>query len=124
MEVVQTRWSIDKFVRKQNNINLNPIWQRGPAWKPARQVLLIDSILRGMDIPKVYLRRLSAKAAYRYDAVDGQQRLRAIWEFRAGELHLNHPEGLQSIDGHPVAGLTFDALHTDLQNRFGTVFHR
>jgi hypothetical protein len=118
MEVAQTRWSIDKFVRKRNAINLNPIWQRGPAWKPARQVLLIDSILRGMDIPKIYLRQLSAKAAYSYDAVDGQQRLRAIWEFQAGELRLNHPEGLQSIDGHPVAGLTFDDLHTDLQKRF------
>src|SRR6266481_2207072 len=119
MEVVQTRWSIDKFVRKKDVINLNPIWQRGPAWKPARQVLLIDSILRGMDIPKIYLRRLSKKSAYSYDAVDGQQRLRAIWEFRAGDIRLDHPEGLQSIDGYPVAGLTFDDLNSDLRERFG-----
>lgn len=81
-------------------------------------MLLIDSILRGMDIPKIYLRRLSPKAPYSYDAVDGQQRLRAMWEFRAGDLVLNHPDGLPEIDGHPVAGLTFDALHADLQDRF------
>jgi len=58
-----------------------------------------------MDIPKIYLRRLSKKSAYSFDAVDGQQRLRAIWEFQAGEISLNHPEGLQSIDGSPVAAL-------------------
>jgi hypothetical protein len=118
MEVKQTRWTVDKFVRQMNVVNLNPIWQRGPAWKPARQVLLIDSILRGMDIPKIYLRRLSAEAPYRFDAVDGQQRLRAIWEFRAGRFRLDHPERLSDIDGSPVAGLRFDDLHADLQRKF------
>jgi hypothetical protein len=41
-----------------------------------------------------------------------------MWEFRASNLRLNHPEGLPSIDGHPLAGLTFDELHDDLQKRF------
>ena len=118
MEVVQTRWSIQKLVLHRSKINLNPVWQRGPAWKLPRQVLLIDSILRGMDIPKVYLRRLPARGPYQYDAVDGQQRLRAIWEFRAGGLALVHPDALPEIDGHPVNGLTFDDLHADLQTRF------
>lgn len=118
MEVLQTTWSIEELVKERDKINLNPLWQRGPAWKPPRQVLLIDSILRGMDIPKIYLRRLAAKAPFGYDAVDGQQRLRAIWEFRAGKWALNHPEALADIDGHGVAGLKFDQLHTALKARF------
>jgi hypothetical protein len=118
MEVRQTRWTISKLVKNQKKINLNPMWQRGAAWKAQRQVLLIDSILRGMDIPKVYLRRLSPKGVYSYDAVDGQQRLRAMWLFGDGELKLNHPEGLLEINEHLVAGLTFDELHADLKKRF------
>jgi hypothetical protein len=118
MKIVQMRWPISKFVQNKTGINLNPMWQRGPAWQLPRQVLLIDSILRGMDIPKIYLHRLSATNPYRYDAVDGQQRLRAIWSFRAGEFALDHAEPLPSIDGHVVAGLRFNRLHIDLQTRF------
>jgi hypothetical protein len=118
MQIVQTCWSIQKFDDNRALINVNPVWQRGPAWKGPRQVLLIDSILRGMDIPKIYLHRLSATSPYRYDAVDGQQRLRAIWEFKAGVFALDHPETLSEIDGHPVAGLRFDGLHTDLRKKF------
>ncbi len=118
MEVLQARWSIQKLIRNKKKINLKPMWQRGPAWKQPRQVLLIDSILRGMDIPKLYLRRLPPKGAFNYDAVDGQQRLRAIWQFAEGDLPLEHPEGLSEIDGHPVAGLTFNDLHGDLKKRF------
>src|SRR5882762_5337054 len=118
MEVLQTRWSISRLVQKRTSINLNPVWQRGPAWQGPRQVLLIDSILRGMDIPKIYLRRLSSKSPYGYDAVDGQQRLRAIWEFREGTLVLDHPDPLPDIDGHAVAGLRFKALHSELRTRF------
>ena len=118
MKIVQMRWPISKFVQNRTGLNLNPMWQRGPAWQLPRQVLLIDSILRGMDIPKIYLHRLSATNPYRYDAVDGQQRLRAIWAFRAGEFALDHAEPLPSIDGHVVAGLRFNRLHIDLRTRF------
>lgn len=48
MQVKQQTWSIEKLVSNSAKINLNPSWQRGPAWQLPRQVLLIDSILRGM----------------------------------------------------------------------------
>ncbi|UCI07323.1 DUF262 domain-containing protein [Mesorhizobium sp. B1-1-8] len=118
MRIRQRRWKVERLVRDQAAINLNPAWQRGPAWKPQRQALLIDSILRGMDIPKVYLRTLSAGGLHAYDAVDGQQRLRAIWEFRDGTLGLDHPDGLPPIDGHPVAGRRYADLHINLRTRF------
>jgi Protein of unknown function DUF262 len=118
MRIRQRRWKVERLVRDQAAINLNPAWQRGPAWKPPRQVLLIDSILRGMDIPKIYLRSLLAGGMHSHDAVDGQQRLRAMWEFRAGDLPLIHHDGLQPIDGHPVAGLRYSELHAELRSRF------
>lgn len=118
MKVKQTTWSIKKLIKAKGKINLNPTWQRGPAWRLPRQVLLIDSILRGMDIPKVYLRCLSAGNAHAHDAVDGQQRLRAIWEFRAGDFSLDYPEELPPIDAHDIKGKTFAELHKSLRDRF------
>jgi hypothetical protein len=42
MKIDQRLWSVGDLVKCQSEINLNPIWQRGPAWRAARQVLLID----------------------------------------------------------------------------------
>lgn len=118
MKIKQHNWSISKLVSSRPSINLNPTWQRGAAWKPPRKILLIDSILREMDIPKVYLRKLPVNSAHTYDAVDGQQRIRAIWEFRAGYFSLHHPDSLPPIGAHAIHGLKFSQLHKSLQDQF------
>lgn len=117
MKVEQKSWTIEELVAQKDKIELNPVWQRGPAWKPPRQVLLLDSILRGMDIPKVYLRKLS-HGMFTHDAVDGQQRLRAIWTFHAGGIALVHSDVLPSIDGEEINGKKFGQLSVKLRNRF------
>lgn len=118
MKVKQDTWTIKTLVKNQPNVNLNPSWQRGAAWQLPRQTLLIDSILRGMDIPKIYLRKLPNGNPHSHDAVDGQQRIRAIWEFRAGLFALTHPETLPKIDGMDVTGKKFGALDKKLKDRF------
>ena len=118
MRIRQDRWTIQKLTKQKDAINLNPRFQRGAAWQNPRQVLLIDSILRGMDIPKIYLRQLPNGSAHNYDAVDGQQRLRAIFSFRAGDFPLRYTDPLPPIDGHNVHDLHFDDLHKSLRDRF------
>jgi len=61
----------------------DPDWQRGYIWKLRDEQLLIDSITRGMPIPKFYLTEEydARKGASIHYAVDGQQRLRAIHKF-------------------------------------------
>jgi hypothetical protein len=118
MKIIQRQWPISRVSSERDTIDLNPLWQRGPAWKSPRQVLLIDSILRGMDIPKVYLRKLAGGGAFKFDAVDGQQRLRAIWMFHSDELRLEYSEALPAIDGHEIDGCLFSEIHEDLRKRF------
>lgn len=118
MEVNQEIWPIHKFVGMKAGINLNPQWQRSPVWPGPRQVLLIDSILRGFDIPKVYLRRLDMGGCYDFDVVDGQQRLRAIFAFVEDRLPLAHSQRLDCIDGHEIHGKLFSQLPPSLQTRF------
>lgn len=118
MRILQDRWTIERLHGQKDMINLNPRFQRGAAWQNPRQVLLIDSILRGMDIPKVYLRRLPGGGAHTHDAVDGQQRLRAIFEFRDDEYPLRYTDPLPQIEGHNVHDLHFSELHKSLRDRF------
>lgn len=115
---MQRKWPISQLCAGKRAINLNPRFQRGAAWQPPRQVLLIDSILRGMDIPKIYLRKNEPGAPFAHDAVDGQQRLRAIFEFRADNLPLQFTDPLPPIDGHNVQGLTYAQLDPALRKRF------
>lgn len=118
MKIEQEAWSIADFVKEKAVIQVAPAWQRGPAWTSPRQVLLIDSILRGLDIPKIYLKVRQSPNAYTYDAVDGQQRLNAIWLFRENQLPLKHPETLDPIDGIDVNGMTFSSLPKKLRDHF------
>lgn len=61
----------------------DPDWQRGYIWKLKDEQLLIDSIIKGMPIPKFYLTEEydAKKGASIHYAVDGQQRLKAIHRF-------------------------------------------
>lgn len=61
----------------------DPEWQRGYIWKQKDEILLIDSILRGIPIPKFYLTEEydEEKQASIHYVVDGQQRIVAIHKF-------------------------------------------
>jgi hypothetical protein len=126
MKVEQALWSIEKLVKLMDKIDLNPAWQRGPAWKDARRVLLIDSILRGMDVPKIYLRKVAPGAMYEWEAVDGQQRLRAIWDFLAKKSDKVKTQGfalkavpaLAAVRGLAIADKIYPELDKGLREKF------
>jgi hypothetical protein len=44
--------------RASDRLILNPEFQRRDIWKPAAKVYLIDTILRGLPIPKMYFRTI------------------------------------------------------------------
>ncbi len=69
---------------------LNPKFQRGSVWSPQARTYLIDSILRGYPIPKLLIRTSVDRDNRRTirDVVDGQQRLRTIIDFNSGRLIL------------------------------------
>jgi hypothetical protein len=118
MKVDQVLWPIQRLVDLKDKINLNPAWQRGPAWKQSRRVLLIDSILREMDVPKIYLRKITG-SMHTYEAVDGQQRLRAIWEFvdPNGGFSLKMTPDLSPVGSRIIADKTFAELDKPLRDR-------
>lgn len=100
-------------IRKR--INTNPDFQRPPVWATSQKQLLVDTILRGYDVPKLYWRRTGTKPDT-YDVVDGQQRLRALWDFIDGNFKL--AKDSESIEGEIVAGCDYQNLPDELRCRF------
>lgn len=98
-------------------VDANPDFQRPAVWSLAQKQLLVDSILREYDVPKMYWRKLSINPD-KFDVVDGQQRLRAIWSFVDGDFAL--PNNAEMIDGMATAGCRYDTLPDDLRIRFDT----
>lgn len=109
------QWPLYSVRMRQPKIDPRPAYQRGPVWSKSKKALLMDSILRGYDIPKLYLRAVN-NPPYKYEVVDGQQRLRAIWEFCEDKFPLS--TGCDPVHGHDVASKCFGELPNDLVDEF------
>jgi hypothetical protein len=81
-------WSAEELYSKRSQIQY-PDYQREPRiWNSKKRQKLIDSMLRGLDIPKIYLYK---NKNGQYDCVDGQQRIETVFEFFDG--YSNLPDG-------------------------------
>src|SRR3989339_770758 len=106
---------ISSIIRREEKTDPRPEYQRGPVWSKKQKQLLIDTILRDLDIPKFYLRAVN-NDKYDWEVVDGQQRLRSIWEFRRSEYKTS--SDAESIGETEIANLTYADLSEDLKDKF------
>lgn len=109
-------YSVNDFVEwdKQGQLELNPAYQRRPVWSDKAKSYLIDTILRGKPIPKIFIRQkinVTTKTSLR-DVVDGQQRLRSILSYVK--------DGFAVTKQHHAeyGGLLFSQLSEDVQAQF------
>lgn len=72
-------------------LELRPDFQRNEVWTQAAQIMLIDTILKGIPIPKIYIKSIVQNEKTYRIVVDGQQRLTAILKFIHDELPLKKP---------------------------------
>jgi hypothetical protein len=78
-------YSINDFLEWSNNkqLELNPKFQRRSVWTDTARSYLMDTIVRGKPIPKVFIRQklnVQTRQSIR-EVVDGQQRLRTILSY-------------------------------------------
>lgn len=102
-------WPLFTLSRKRGKIDTNPDYQRPAVWTRAQKQLLIDSILRDYDVPKIYLHE---KDNDTYDVIDGQQRIRAIWSYYDDEFAL--PKDADPVNGYAVANKKYSELDMDV----------
>jgi hypothetical protein len=107
-----------KLYRIRESIQLDPEYQRlGGIWAPENRQLLIDTIINGFDIPKLYMHKFNTplhvgKNRYDYAIVDGRQRLETLWSFIDGKIALADDFKLFKDDGVEVGGMTYQELAT------------
>jgi hypothetical protein len=100
-------------LRKENQLIMAPEFQRHSVWPRAAKAYLIDTILNDRPIPFLYFRRVvSAQTGRsRYEVIDGQQRLRAIFDFIEGRFTLS-----ETTDER-LKGKKYDDLPDKLKRR-------
>jgi hypothetical protein len=119
MEFFSNNLPIYSLNHRKPKINPRPQYQRGPVWSEKKQQLLLDSIMRGYDIPKIYLKKNEDGSEYEHDVVDGQQRLGAIWAFMANQFSL--PQESEDIpDSPPLNGKFYKDFESNLKDKFGS----
>jgi hypothetical protein len=116
MRTTVTTLPIYSIRQRKDRIDPKPQYQRGPVWPDEKKQLLIDTVIRGYDIPKFYLRMLES-SDYESEVVDGQQRLRAIWSFMNNEFPLGHHS--KDVNGHDLEGKLFQELSSEFQDVIG-----
>ncbi len=99
---------------QRGELFLQPRFQRRPSWSEKARSYLIDTILRELPVPKLFIREatdLKKRATIR-EVVDGQQRLRAVLDFIEGKLVVS------KIHNEEYANIEFSELPADIQKKF------
>lgn len=111
-----TPYPISDFLNWETSQQLiiSPKFQRRRVWKPQAQSYLIDSIVKKMPIPPVYLRYIiePTKGRTTREVVDGQQRIGTIFDFIKGKLTISKSHNKQYF------GKIYAELPTDVQTQF------
>lgn len=115
MRGTTSEWSVRMLADLHGRINTNAEYQRGVVWSEPQQKLLIDSILRGFDLPKIFLSKLPDGSDQLFEVVDGVQRLTSIWRFLADEFSLPRSSEYPAVGS--IGGKSWSELPRDAQDR-------
>lgn len=109
---------------RRHMIDMAPPYQRrGRLWSTSDKGYLIDSIVNGFDVPKLYLADFQIGdsqlnvARLPYAIIDGKQRLEAIFDFFDGALVLNEDFVWRADKNLKLGGLSLK----DLRNNYPLV---
>lgn len=99
--------------RETGILELTPKFQRRGVWKPSARSYFIDTLLRQMPVPPIYIRVVQAddhKKSVR-QVIDGQQRISCVLDYLDGKFRLSR------VLPSPWAGKSFDNLNPDQQQK-------
>ena len=130
METRQEVFTVKDLVdlRREDMAKPNPEYQRGVVWTPSQQKKLIDSVMRGYQLPIIYLHDIkkvvAGKTSEAYEIIDGQQRIESLRYFVEGAFRLYNvddpearfPQFLQE-QPCPWGGKFFQDLTDDLKRK-------
>ena len=98
---------------KRGETILSPKFQRRPVWEYKAKSYLIDSIISGFPIPRIFIRELTKMdmSASR-EIIDGQQRLKTIFDF------INDGFKISKVHNAAYGGKYYSELPDDIKRDF------
>lgn len=91
-------WFLD--LRRNNQIDLNPPYQRRSVWTRKDRQFFLDTVFRGFPSPAVFLHKsVSEDGVAKYHVVDGKQRLETIFDFTEDRLKIADDFGDTRLEG-------------------------
>jgi hypothetical protein len=69
---------IDDYIYR---IDLDADYQREKIWSRDEQLKLLDSIVKNIDIPKMYLAKIAGNENFDFECIDGKQRMSTLLSF-------------------------------------------
>lgn len=101
----------DSYKRKETI--LSPKFKRRPVWEYKAKSYLIDSILSGFPIPRIFIREsTNLDMSARREIIDGQQRLKTIFDF------LNDGFRVSKVHNKTYGALCYSELPDEVKRDF------
>lgn len=104
---------VSHFDLHRDSFVINKTYQREEAWTLRDKQCFIDSLIRNLDTPKIYVWKVSDK---RFEIVDGQQRLVSILGFYDNKFALSGEFSKKNLDGKKYKDLDYK-LQKEFDNR-------
>lgn len=110
--------------QRSGNLILSPSFQRRPVWTSGAKSYLIDTIVRDLPVPVIFIREridLRSQQTVR-EVVDGQQRLRTLFSYIDLSClpdvdSVRDPFTVKSEHNKELAGKAFAKLAPDVQTK-------
>ena len=126
-DITRTEYKVSDFLswQRAGTLTLSPSFQRRSVWKKGAKSYLVDTVVRGLPIPIIFLRErrtdLKTFEPMR-EVVDGQQRIRTLLSYISHDLLKDFDQNRDLFTVLPshnkeLAGIPFEKLSDDLQNR-------
>ena len=83
LDISKTNYKVSDFLtwQKAGSLILSPSFQRRPVWESGAKSYLIDTVVRGLPMPIIFLREQKSNLTTfepKREVVDGQQRIRTL----------------------------------------------
>lgn len=122
--ITRTNFRVADFLSWQRGgeLQLSPAFQRRSVWNPSQKSFLLDTVVRGLPIPIVFIRdsiNLESRTSIK-EMVDGQQRIRSLLSFVDPTCLPDYDSTrdaftIRTVHNAPLAGKTFDRLAPSVQ---------
>ncbi len=119
LNLTRTTYKVTDFLSwaRNSELSLSPSFQRRPVWRPSAKSYFIDTVVRGLPVPIVFVREITDTKTLKTvrEIVDGQQRIRTLISYVNGALLPDWKKEqdeftVQKSHNSELAGKNFDRL--------------